>query len=177
MTNLQDSVRQRLLDFQANTPDPRWSSHTLDELFSSVVSQGGSVGDVFQTLFPLLDQLELTPELASFSKDVATCGFSNYHESYEKSNFEWMRDEVRNGCTAPQAHLALYSIPPQLVDGICIVSIFKALDGTPFWTEAVANLEDETDSTQAQDLLTQWLSSDVPPKCRPDVERMIKFRQ
>lgn len=177
MTNLRDLIHRRLLDFQADGPDPRWSSHTLNELFSSAISKGGNVGDILQTLFPLLDQSQLSPELANFNKDVATCAFSSYQESYHKSSLQWMCDAVRNGCTAPQAYLALYSMPPQLLDAECVVSIFKALAATPFWPEAVANLEDATGNTQAQDLLTQWLSSNIEPECRPDVERMVKIGQ
>ena len=174
MTNLQDPIRKRLIDFRANTPDPRWSSHTLNELFSFVVSSGGQVGDVLRVLYPLLGETQLSMELSSFVKELASCAFATFQESYRASDMQWMSDAIRNDCSAAQAYLVLYSLPQDLLNPACVVSLFKSLSATPFWKEAIANLEDETENRQVQEMLRQWLLSGVNAECRDDVKRLAR---
>lgn len=174
MTNLQAPIRKRLIDFRANTPNPRWSSHTLNELFSFVVSSGGQVGDVLRVLYPLLGESELSIEISNFVKELASCAFATFQESYRASDMQWMNDAIRSDCSAAQAYLVLYSLPQDLLDPECVVSLFKSLAATPFWKEAIANLEDETDNAQVQEMLQKWLLSGVQTECRDDVKRLAR---
>jgi hypothetical protein len=175
MTSPKTSIDRRLLAFQANTPDPRWSSHALNEFLSSVISEGGNIGNILQSLFSLLNHSQLSTELASFIKEVATCAFTSFHDNYQMSNLRWMQESITKGCTAPQAYLSLYSMPPELLNAECIVSLLKGLDGTPFWSEAVANLETEMEGDKVRSLLNDWLASGIQPQHRSDVERMVRL--
>ena len=175
MTDYHEYIRQQLHSFNANSTEPCWSSYRIEQLFQSVTSEGGSVGDVLESLYPLLNHPHLSQVLADFIKTLAIQAFSGYQESYQNSNLRWMSDAVRGECAAPQAYLALYSLPPKLLDASCILSIFKALASTSFWSEAVANLEGEVDGVEAQELLNEWLSSGIQPHCRSDVERMANI--
>jgi hypothetical protein len=172
MTKIQSRIQKQLLDFQANTSEPRWSSYLLEELFKSVASEGGTSSDILKPLYSLVGQPHLSKVLANFNSDVARYAFSSFRNTNQTADLEWMRDAVATGCTAPQAHLALYTLPTELLTPSCVLSILKALAETPYWSEAVVNLEEETEKGEVRDLLTAWLSEGVAVGCRTDVERL-----
>ncbi len=81
---------------------------------------------------------------------------------------------MERDCTPAQAYLALYTLPSKLLSPRCVLSILQSLAGTPFWSEAIANLEEEAESEHVRDLLSEWLATGVDPLCRADVERLTK---
>ena len=135
------------------------------------------MGDVFQAVYPLIGRSELSSEMANFGKELATVAFSSFYKSYESSDLRWLRDEVSNGCTTAQGYFALYTLPPELLTPSCVLAILKVLVGTPYWAEAVANLEDETENGDVRKLLREWLSMGVDDHGRLDVERMAGINQ
>lgn len=165
---------ESILDsFDVGSESPHWSSEAVRNLFLSTVSDDVAVSDIFESLFSKLPRSRLTVGTSNFIQDLTKCAFTNFRESYQSSNFGWMSHGIVHGCTPSQAYLALYALPPELLTPECIVALLKALDDTPFWPEAVANLEDELSTVDHEKLLKEWLDSDDPPSAGSDVERLI----
>jgi len=173
MTEIENKIRNRLLEFGANSTDPRWSSHLLEELLRTASECDEGVQAVFKVLFPLLKQPVLSDELAHLIKDISTIAFTRFRSSYESGSIDWLDAQAQIDLQAPQAYLCMYVIPPDSLTAELAVTILRSLEGAPFWQEALANLEDDLMTSEAKTLLRNWLEQGVDPDCSADIERLV----
>ena len=167
--------RLMLLSLYLDTGQPAWSSWMLDRMLEAVVkTPGGNVGDLFHALYGLLGDYScaLSVTVANFLKIVAVGCFTQHRTSYDSTNLGWMVEKVIEGPTLAQAYLALYAIPPGIMQPKCAVSILRSLSGSHYWRDAINTLDEDMESNEARALLAEWLTEGVPPSCAEDIERI-----
>jgi len=135
-----------LLKIGLDSDEPRWSSWVLSQLLQAVIdTPSGRVSDLFHALFEILGEhsTALNEVVANFIKVCTVKCFTEYRDSYNASEFEWMMECIMTHSTPAQAYLAMLAVPPKLMQPRHVVAILKALTKTRYWTEAVAALADD----------------------------------
>ena len=157
--NTQDRVNAVVLQFnkfELDTSDPKWSSWALDHFFEEVTSApNGSLRDLYQGLDAALKaySVELTPTVANLIKDVVVQGFTQHRSAYNSMVWDWANKELSQGASPARCYLFLLALPPETATPQSVVTIDRALQGTPYQQEAADTLADDLEKPEVQRLL------------------------
>ncbi|HEY7312322.1 MAG TPA: hypothetical protein VH643_23360 [Gemmataceae bacterium] len=158
--NTQDRLNAfmaRFKRFELDTSDPKWSSYALDRFFEEVTATpGGSLQDVYQGLDAALKaySVERTPTVANLIKDVVKQGFTQYRSAYNGLDWGWANEALSQGASAARCYLFLLALPPEAATPQSVVTIHRALQGTPYQQEAADTLSDALDKPEVRRLMT-----------------------
>jgi hypothetical protein len=142
-----------LLSLYLETSSPAWSSWMLDRLLEAVMgTPEASVVDLLRALQEVLEEYscELTWPVRNLIRDMVIKCFSEHRPSYEAADWTWLVLKTIQRTTPAQAYLAYLAIPPEILTTQCAVAILKALDGTPYWSEAMNALEEDLPNSEAR---------------------------
>lgn len=169
-----EAARVMLLPFLSNGPEPTWSSWFLDRFFEAVMATpGGSVGDVLRALFDLLSEpaKPLSETMMWFIMAIVRPNFVRYRDSVDTSEFIWLvRDQY---ATESQAYLAMLCIPPAIMKPMCAIAILRKLAPTPFWNEALNNLNEDLESEEGRNLLRELMAEEIGDSARADLRNLL----
>jgi hypothetical protein len=135
--------RLMLLKLRLDTSDPLWSSEILSRYIRCALSTpDGSLNDVLIPLSNLVGEsdIELSPALAQFLKDVVVFSFTQHRPKYDAINWNSFIQSLGTHPTQAQCYLAFLAIPTENLSCSTAEVIVTRLAGTRYQDEVMSAL-------------------------------------